>query len=475
MVEKDGFMGSFNCPECGYLIQDNATFCKMCGYKFNQEHQPADEIISEDTPSSDDETISAVIPSFPQSTEASVSNSTTEEHASPQPVNRPAGSLPGQYAPQYSSAPQQGNVPPYGGTPPYNPAPQYTPAPRYNPAPPFSGSNGSYPMNGSVPRYNGGYPVSYPMAGANQAFTPQRNKTGSGKKVWIILASVIGGIVLLAGITFAVVSLSGPARKYDSACRALEEQRFDEAYNDFTELGSYKDSKEKATEAIYKKGLYLVKGEKYKEAADIFRGLGNYQDSQTQYQSAYYQYGMQLMSEGAYNDAVGVFESLGDYQESETMVHEAKYCYIVNHMDNSDMTTYSYLNELISLKYKDCKQLYRQIYAWKAADFYFNTDANSSEKKTSISKSAPLYCHFTIYGGPPNGSFYAYASARWPDGSKMNKQKSAVIMYRNGTYWWGWKNGIYINPQKGQTGTFTLILYDENNNEIGRSSVKITN
>ena len=47
-------------------------------------------------------------------------------------------------------------------------------------------------------------------------------------------------------------------------------------------------------------------------------------------------------------------------------------------------------------------------------------------------------------------------------------------MYRNGTFWWGWKDGIYLDPKNGKTGTFILILYDDNNNEIGRSSVRIT-
>ena len=427
-------MKSINCPECGYTIQDGSTFCKMCGCRIDSNSQTADE--------------NTKIPEE----QLSVSNEQNTIQAAPEvPGFHTNGAVP-QYQRQYPSA---GSAPQYSGSSPViNPVPQQRTYPGQ-----YSGNiPGQYAPAVSVPPY-----ISQP-----------RKTTSSGKKLWIILSSVIGGILLVAGISLAAVYFTAPDRKYTSACNALEEQRFDEAYDGFISLGTYRDSKDKAKEAMYKKGVYLVQNKKYKDASDIFKALDNYEDSSEQYQSAYYNYGLELIGNGEYSDAIDVFTSLGDYSDSRTMIDEAKYCYIVNHMDNSDTTTYSFLNELIAVNYKDCKELYNTIYAWKATNFFFNTDGDSKDKKTSISKSSPLYCHFTIEGGPPEGSFYAYASAFWPNGSKMNKQKSSVVMYSGGTFWWGWKDGIYIDPANGKTGTFTLVLYDENNNEIGRSSVKIT-
>ena len=450
-------MKPINCPECGYLIQDNSTFCKMCGCKIDKKSETADENYSS-----------------PDTQPSGTGNQTEHSHGNETVNVNPAPSP----SPNVQSFPSGGATPPYPGQFPVNGA-----APRYNGNMPASmpasmpGSSMPVQYPGTFPgQYPGKYPAPYAPAGSRYpTYNPQRNKANSsGKKLWIILSSVIGGILLLAGITFSVVYFTVPDRKYNSACAALEAQRFDEAYDGFIALGSYKDSKDKASESMYKKGVYLNENKKYKEAADIFNKLGNYEDSFAQYQSSYYNYGLQLIGDGAYSEAIEVFTSLGSYSDSELMIDEAKYCYIVNHLDNSDATTYNYLIELKAVNYKDCKQLYNTLYAWKATKFYFNTGSDSTDKKTSISRSSPLYCHFTIEGGPPEGSFYAYASALWPDGSKKKKKKSAVVMYRNGTFWWGWKDGIYLDPKNGKTGTFILILYDDNNNEIGRSSVRIT-
>ena len=486
-------MESFNCPECGYLITDNSSFCKMCGCKIerpsvnsNDANVPPNEKPSEGSINNGQQTVTvnsagqtvtvdATTSHFPDSFQVystvPPSNSNTPvNNPMNRPVNTPVNTPMNRPVNTPVNTPMNRPV----NTPVNNPMNRPVNTPVNNPM----NYPGQYPIN-HPGQYQGSYPGNYPgqysAVGRSTAYHPKPKKNSSGKSTWIIVSSVIGGFVLLVILSFVIVNVTGPGRKYNSACNALEAQRFDEAYDEFTALGDYKDSKTKATEAIYQKGVYLSKHEKYKEAAEIFQGLGDYNDSREQYQSAYYNYGLQLMGNGEYFDAISVFSSLGDYNDSQTMVYEAKYGYIINHLDNNDKTTYSYLNELISVRYKDCQSIYRSLYAWKATHFYFNTDSESTAKMYSISKSSPLYCHFTIEGGPPDGTFYAYATALWPDGSSMKKQKSAVVMYNKGTYWWGWKNGIYNkNPQEGKTGTFTLILYDENSNEIGRSSVKIT-
>ena len=352
----------------------------------------------------------------------------------------------------------------------------------------------------------------FPIGGANPAYAPNApHSKKSHKKLWIILSSVLGGILLVTGLTLAFVFIIQPQMKYNGAKAALEEQRFDEAYQAFTELDDYKDSKNMVKETLYQKGIYLLEKKKYKESMAVFEELGDYSDSREQYQNAYYTYGVELLKNGSYQeasdvfyylgdysdskeqyrlayyhygeqlideesfeDAIDVFESLGNYSESKKLLKQAKYGYAANHLDRSDLTTYEYLKELRAANYVDSKKLYDSLYAWKLTNIHFNTSQDDTLTKKSISKFAPVYCHFEFTGGPPDGSTYIFCKATWPDGSTLDKTRSNDKMSAGFTYWWGWKNGIYNNPEHGKKGTFSLVFYDENNNMIGKGSVKIT-
>ena len=60
---------------------------------------------------------------------------------------------------------------------------------------------------------------------------------------------------------------------------ALNEQRFDEAYQAFIELDDYKDSQTMVKETLYYKALYLLAKKQYKESMAVFNELGDYKDS----------------------------------------------------------------------------------------------------------------------------------------------------------------------------------------------------
>ena len=66
---------------------------------------------------------------------------------------------------------------------------------------------------------------------------------------------------------------------YSRAKKFLENERWDDAYDAFTDLGNYLDSAQLAQESRYRKGLSLIAGESFAEARDIFRTLGGYRDS----------------------------------------------------------------------------------------------------------------------------------------------------------------------------------------------------
>ena len=480
-------MGKIYCPECGYQLPDTAKFCNMCGNK----------IIRIPTPNPAPAQAPTQIPTPNPAPAQAPTNF-------PAPNPAPAQTTANFPAPNPAPAQAQSNFP----TP--NPAPAQ--APTNFPTP-------NYPVINSAPAQTGAkpFPVQNPApqtfgsSGMPSYYPQNKAKKGSNKKTLIIVSSVLGGIAVLIFASLAFIFLALPSINYSGASKALNAGNYDEAYEKFTALGDYRDSSKMATEALYRKadamlaqgnfieamtafeilgdykdsaekfiaadygyGNELLEQKEYKEAADVFEALGDYEDSAEKYKLARYNNAVQLLRDDEFFEALDIFKSLGNYKDSKAMIKETKYCYIITSMDNDDAATYEFLKELKNVNYKDCKKIFKELYAWKATDFYFNTDPDSTESVDSISKSSPLYCHFTISGGTPDGTFYPYAKAVWPDGSSMNKQKSAVPMYRDGTFWWGWSDGIYVNPQKGKTGTFTLTLYDEEGNVIGAASVKIT-
>jgi len=83
-------------------------------------------------------------------------------------------------------------------------------------------------------------------------------------------------------------SLAAKAKKadaqiasYERAQKFLENERWDDAYGAFLELGDYEDSAQLAREALYQKGLSLLREERYSEARPLFEELDGYKDAGT--------------------------------------------------------------------------------------------------------------------------------------------------------------------------------------------------
>lgn len=67
---------------------------------------------------------------------------------------------------------------------------------------------------------------------------------------------------------------------YARAGKLLENERWDDAYAAYSELGDYEDSAELAQEALYRKGLALIADGRYAEAKEQFAALDAYKDAQ---------------------------------------------------------------------------------------------------------------------------------------------------------------------------------------------------
>ena len=181
------------------------------------------------------------------------------------------------------------------------------------------------------------------------------------------------------------------------------------------------------------------------------------------------------LENGFYQEAIEMFEELDGYKKSEDKINEAKYGYVLAHKNNDDRTTYAYLKELKKQDYKDSVNIYDNLYEWKITVIAINSSENDETTyKTSISKYNAVYFHLKLTGGEPGESVRITAKPTFPDGEKgeyvfEDKWSDGDIL------WYGWSDGLYNNPQYGDTGTLRCNFYDDNGNLIGAGSVKITN
>jgi hypothetical protein len=210
----------------------------------------------------------------------------------------------------------------------------------------------------------------------------------------------------------------------------------------------------------------------YEKAYEIFIELGDYEDSADQAKYARYQQAQKLLSNKNYSEAMAIFSELGVYKDSATMVKECKYQYVRTHKNNTDKTTYSYLQELKSAGYKDSASIYNTLYAWKVTVLGWNSSSAEGNYKTSISKYNAVYCHLKLTGGPPDGSLKIKIKGTMPSGTKIDDSfSSAWEDGDTGTYYW--PDGLYTYPYYGSTGYLYLYFYDTAGNLIGSSYVYI--
>jgi len=140
------------------------------------------------------------------------------------------------------------------------------------------------------------------------------NRIFKNKKIIIIVMAVMLVTAIGIGINGAI-----PMIKYNTAIGLMDEERYEEAIDIFTELGDYADSvefikacKEAIVDRPYKTALRLLAQKKYREAYDIFQNINGYKDSE---------------------DYLGCFYSLPervDHTTDDTVVSVADYTYEFN-------------------------------------------------------------------------------------------------------------------------------------------------
>ncbi len=114
-----------------------------------------------------------------------------------------------------------------------------------------------------------------------------------------------------------------------------------------------------------------------------------------------------------------------------------------------------------------------ESYAWKVTVLGWNSDEYSTTYQSSISKYNAVYCHIKVTGGAPGDTTRIRVSGTLPDGETINFTFDD-LSYDGWTGCFYWADGIYIDPEYGDSGIIQVFFYDDEGNRIGRSSVIIT-
>ncbi len=104
------------------------------------------------------------------------------------------------------------------------------------------------------------------------------------KKLWIVLGSVLGVLVILGLGAFFGIRYYQNEITYEKAVACLEERQYDEAFSLFMGLGDFKDSKVYADGLqekfqAYNSAVTGMKAGKFEGVEEVFRDLGDFKDS----------------------------------------------------------------------------------------------------------------------------------------------------------------------------------------------------
>ena len=289
----------------------------------------------------------------------------------------------------------------------------------------------------------------------------EAQKQAQEKRNKKILAITLPSILAIIVFVVLLNTLILPTINYNKAVELVASEKYEEAILAFEALDGFKDSKQQIenchaelNEIAYQKAIQTFSSKKYEEAYLQFSALGTYKESGTKATESAIKAGDTLLAQKNYDAAFDWYKKVG----RKDLINEAKYQYVITHRNNDDWTTLEFVNDLVDAKYKDASSISKEVQAWKVEIIAVNSDPNSTQNKTSISKYDPVYVHFRLTGGTPNGSIEPYIHYKMPNG-KTGTYSWNYSCKDGDVLWYGWEGGIYTTPQYGQDGTLTVSIY----------------
>ena len=186
----------------------------------------------------------------------------------------------------------------------------------------------------------------------------ENDKPANNRAIIITCVSVV--VLLIAGIT-SYYSIILPNIQYDEAQKLLSSKNYIEAKEAFERMEGYKDSEEKAKEAIYRYAIDLAEKEDYEKAISTFDSLKDYNDSKTQKTQTIYKYANNLLESKKYLEAEEQFKKIEEYKDSKEKSNESIYLLATNLLSQKEYTKAA--EQFMKLNsYKDSKTKLLEIY-----------------------------------------------------------------------------------------------------------------
>ncbi|MBO5891449.1 MAG: TIR domain-containing protein [Oscillospiraceae bacterium] len=250
--------------------------------------------------------------------------------------------------------------------------------------------------------------------------------------------------------------------------------KYNEALSAYKNTKDYNEDSDKYKDMTYKYAQSLFDQKNYSTAKSTFKKISGYSDADQKAIECDYQQGLYELSKKNYSGAINAFERVKDYSDSKEQIKEAKYQYVKANKSRTDTTTYTYLKDLKSAKYKDSADIFKELYAWKLEVVAVNSDPDDEKtNKTSISVYDPVFFHFKVTGGEPGAETTLKVKRYMPSG-ETGWYTFTWDVYNGAESWYGWENGVYTNPAYGTRGTLKVEFYDEDGNKIGEGTVRLT-
>ena len=204
-------------------------------------------------------------------------------------------------------------------------------------------------------------------AAPQQPAGEQQKRQRTGKKKSRVILAVVLSLLGLAAAAALTIFLLLPTINYSRAEKAMDDKDYDTAHEIFASLNGFKDSEDRANDALYRKAKALLKDKKYDEAAEQFRALGSYSDAKEMVQEASYQKGLSLMEQKDYEAACEIFQELGSYSEAPDRLKAARYQIAEKYMDDENYRE-AYLRFTDLGDYNDSKErVTAALLLWEAS------------------------------------------------------------------------------------------------------------
>lgn len=159
-------------------------------------------------------------------------------------------------------------------------------------------------------------------AGKSENITGKRGKKIS-KRPFII---AVAALVIIVSGAILTVNYFVPLSKYNEAVQLKKLGEYLAAADQFSALGTFKDSSQMYTETCYLEAQSNFSSGKYDEASKLFLELGDYKDSSTLAKESKYQQSGEMISNKMYRDAIGVLEGISSYKDSADKIEN---CHMV--------------------------------------------------------------------------------------------------------------------------------------------------